>query len=97
MYLNATLVRLTAFIVLAACFSLGIAQEANCKKTVYLTFDTGNMSVAQTIADILNRQNAKATFFLANEKTSRGDFSLDDSSLDSTDSFSSIIFFVILF
>jgi peptidoglycan/xylan/chitin deacetylase (PgdA/CDA1 family) len=37
------------------------------------------MSVAQTVADILNRQNVKATFFLANEKTSRGDFSLDDS------------------
>jgi peptidoglycan/xylan/chitin deacetylase (PgdA/CDA1 family) len=74
-----TLIRLTAFIFLAACSSLGFAQEAQCKKTVYLTFDTGNMSVAQTIADILNRQHVKATFFLANEKTSRGDFSLDDS------------------
>jgi peptidoglycan/xylan/chitin deacetylase (PgdA/CDA1 family) len=79
MYLNVTLIRLTAFIFLAACSSLGFAQEAQCKKTVYLTFDTGNMSVAQTIADILNRQHVKATFFLANEKTSRGDFSLDDS------------------
>jgi peptidoglycan/xylan/chitin deacetylase (PgdA/CDA1 family) len=60
MYLNATLARLTAFIVLGVSSSLGFSQEANCKKTVYLTFDTGNMSVAQTIADILNRQNIKA-------------------------------------
>lgn len=59
--------------------SIGFAQEPTCKKTVYLSFDTGNMSVAQTVADILNRQHVKATFFLANEKTSRGDFSLDDS------------------
>ncbi len=66
-------------LVLATAASIGFAQESICKKTVYLTFDTGNMSVAQTVADILNRQHVKATFFLANEKTSRGDFSLDDS------------------
>ena len=54
-------------------------QDTSCKKTVYLSFDTGNMSVAQNVADILARQNVKATFFLANEKTSRGDFALDDS------------------
>lgn len=65
--------------VLASWMTAGFAQEQDCNKTVYLSFDTGNMSVAQTIADILNRQNVKATFFLANEKTSRGDFSLDDS------------------
>ena len=55
------------------------AQTPQCNKTVYLTFDTGNMSVAQAVADILSRQHVKATFFLANEKTSRGDYSLDDS------------------
>ena len=58
--------------------ALGSAQDSSCQKTIYLTFDTGNMSVAQTVADILNRQQVKATFFLANEKTNRGDFSLDD-------------------
>jgi len=79
MCLNSTLARLLALIVLATYSSLGLSQEMNCKKTVYLSFDTGNMSVAQTVAEILNRQNVKATFFLANEKTSRGDFSLDDS------------------
>lgn len=56
-----------------------LAQDITCKKTVYLSFDTGNMSVAQLVADVLNRQNIKATFFLANEKTKRGDFALEDS------------------
>lgn len=58
--------------------SFAHATEGSCPKTIYLTFDTGNMSVAQTVADILNRQQVKATFFLANEKTNQGDFSLDD-------------------
>ncbi|OZA07450.1 MAG: hypothetical protein B7Y05_20060, partial [Polynucleobacter sp. 24-46-87] len=58
--------------------SFGFAVEGSCQKTIYLTFDTGNMSVAQSVADILNRQKVKATFFLANEKTNQGDFSLDD-------------------
>ena len=79
MHFKVTLTRLAALFFLTTCSSLGFAQEAQCKKTVYLTFDTGNMSVAQVVADVLNRQNIKATFFLANEKTNRGDFSLDDS------------------
>lgn len=53
--------------------------SSSCEKVVYLTFDTGNMSVAQHVAEVLKRQNVKATFFVANEKTNRGDFSLDDS------------------
>ncbi|SNX28482.1 Peptidoglycan/xylan/chitin deacetylase, PgdA/CDA1 family [Polynucleobacter meluiroseus] len=68
-----------AALLMFGCATSVFAQAAACKKTVYLTFDTGNMSVAQTVADILHRQNVKATFFLANEKTSRGDFALDDS------------------
>ena len=65
---------------LFGCFSLSaIAQTASCNKTVYLTFDTGNMSVANKVAEILKRQDVKATFFLANEKTFRGDFALDES------------------
>lgn len=59
--------------------SSALSQNGGCSKTVYLTFDTGNMSVAQTVADILNRQKVRATFFLANEKTFRGDYALDDS------------------
>ena len=66
--------------VLIGCFSFNIsAQPQSCNKTVYLSFDTGNMSVAEKVAEILKRQDVKATFFLSNEKTFRGDFSLDDS------------------
>ena len=70
---------LVASIILAGITSSAFAQSSPCKKTIYLSFDTGNMSVAQIVADILKRQNVQATFFLANEKTSRGDFALDDS------------------
>lgn len=55
------------------------AVAQTCQKTVYLTFDTGNMSVAQYVADTLRQHQVKATFFLANEKTNRGDMALDDS------------------
>jgi peptidoglycan/xylan/chitin deacetylase (PgdA/CDA1 family) len=56
------------------------ATHAACSKgTIYLTFDTGSQSQAELIADTLNRHKIKATFFLANEKTVRGDYSLDPS------------------
>jgi peptidoglycan/xylan/chitin deacetylase (PgdA/CDA1 family) len=45
--------------------------------TLYLTFDTGSMSQADLIANVLKRNDVKATFFLASEKTVKGDFSLD--------------------
>ena len=48
-----------------------------CSGVVYLTFDTGNMRHAESIAETLRRHDVKATFFLANEKTTRGDHSLD--------------------
>ncbi|MDR7050645.1 peptidoglycan/xylan/chitin deacetylase (PgdA/CDA1 family) [Duganella sp. 3397] len=48
-----------------------------CNGTIYLTFDTGSQSQAELIADVLKRHHIKATFFLANEKTVRGDYSLD--------------------
>lgn len=54
------------------------AAAAACDKPVYLTFDTGHMGVAPLIAEVLNRHQVKATFFLANEKTVRGGSSLDD-------------------
>jgi peptidoglycan/xylan/chitin deacetylase (PgdA/CDA1 family) len=53
------------------------AVARQCAGTVYLTFDTGSQSQAQLIADTLNRHHIKATFFLANEKTVNGDYSLD--------------------
>ncbi len=48
-----------------------------CTGTVYLTLDTGDMSQADTIAKILNEENVKATFFIANERRFRGDRALD--------------------
>lgn len=49
-----------------------------CERPVYLTFDTGHMGVADLIAEVLQRQHVKATFFLANEATQDGGGSLDD-------------------
>lgn len=54
------------------------AHAADCLGTIYLTFDTGSQSQARLVADTLRRHHAKATFFLANEKTVQGDYSLDD-------------------
>ncbi|MBC7954841.1 MAG: polysaccharide deacetylase family protein [Cytophagales bacterium] len=45
---------------------------------LYLTFDTGHMGVAPLVAEVLARQQVKATFFLANEKTLTEGTSLDD-------------------
>jgi peptidoglycan/xylan/chitin deacetylase (PgdA/CDA1 family) len=70
--------RLIAGVALAALPLVAGAGD-NCSGTVYLTFDTGNMSQAETIARILDREQVKATFFLANEKTFRGDHALDPS------------------
>jgi peptidoglycan/xylan/chitin deacetylase (PgdA/CDA1 family) len=53
------------------------AGAATCKGTIYLTFDTGSMSQAEFIRDTLKKHGARATFFLANEKTVNGDTSLD--------------------
>jgi peptidoglycan/xylan/chitin deacetylase (PgdA/CDA1 family) len=57
----------------------GAASAEQCRGHVYLTLDTGNMRHAEEIAAILRRHDVQATFFLANEKTPRGDFSLDAS------------------
>jgi peptidoglycan/xylan/chitin deacetylase (PgdA/CDA1 family) len=71
--------QLAAFISLLAAGSAAAATSSACKGTLYLTFDTGNMRHAELIAETLARHGAKATFFLAQEKTTRGDYSLDAS------------------
>lgn len=50
--------------------------ETGCAKPLYLTFDTGHMEVAPLIAQVLQRQSVRVTFFAANEKTKTGDGSL---------------------
>ena len=69
--------RASELALLAALVCSGPARAA-CERPVYLTFDTGHMAVAPLIAEVLKRQDVKATFFLANEKTQTGGSSLDD-------------------
>jgi peptidoglycan/xylan/chitin deacetylase (PgdA/CDA1 family) len=66
-------------VALAVNISTARAAAQTCTQTVYLTFDTGSQSQAQLIADTLKKHAVKATFFLANEKTVKGDYSLDPS------------------
>ena len=70
--------RRAALCAAAAALAPGIAASAACDKPVYLTFDTGHMQVAPLVAEVLARHQVKATFFLANERTTTGGASLDD-------------------
>lgn len=57
--------------------SAPLAAGDICRGTLYLSFDTGGMHQAEHIARVLAEEKVKATFFLANEKTFRGDTALD--------------------
>lgn len=74
--------RVATMSVVAATLCLSViaplAAAGACAKPVYLTLDTGGMHSAELIADILKKHDVRATFFLANEKTYRGDFALDE-------------------
>ena len=73
---------ITFFSALLLCLaSLPSIASAACEKPLYLTFDTGHMEVAQLVAEVLNKHQIKATFFLANEPTKP--FTPSGSSLDS--------------
>jgi len=78
--------RLHSALALALALATSVATAAatgtpppGCKGTLYLTFDTGNMRHAELIAETLARHRVQATFFLAQEKTTRGDSALDAS------------------
>lgn len=62
----------------ASCFAATAWAVAidPCDKTVYLTFNTGNMEHAPLVADILQRHHVRATFFASNLRTLTGDGSL---------------------
>ena len=66
-----------AIALLLAISASPVQAEPRCTGTVYLTFDTGSMSQAETIARILQKEKVRGTFFLANEKTFRDDHALD--------------------
>lgn len=68
-----------ASVLIAACaFPISASGLNECKKPVYLTFDTGHMEVAPLIADVLHRQQVQVTFFAAQEPTRQGDGSLGE-------------------
>jgi peptidoglycan/xylan/chitin deacetylase (PgdA/CDA1 family) len=66
----------TALLLLVLGASWAGAVLGSCRGHVYLTFDTGHMEPAEEIAAILRKHGVRATFFLANEPTKRGDGSL---------------------
>ena len=75
--------RLSRRVVLAAGATLAapaLAQTpARCAGPVYLTIDTGWSREAEEIAAILRRHRVRATLFVANEPTFRGDWTLGES------------------
>jgi peptidoglycan/xylan/chitin deacetylase (PgdA/CDA1 family) len=74
-----TVRRLVLSALLASGAGLSVAADpVACAKPVYLTFDTGHMGVAPLVARVLREQGVRATFFLANERTRTGGWSLDD-------------------
>lgn len=68
-----------ALAMLLALMSSQSVVASTCKGNVYLTFTPGSMAQAETIGRILRQEQVKASFFLANEKTFRGDHALDAS------------------
>jgi peptidoglycan-N-acetylmuramic acid deacetylase len=64
--------------VAVATWAMVASAQSSCTKPVYLSFDTGHMAVASLVADVLNKHDVKATFFLANERTKNEGTSLDD-------------------
>lgn len=68
--------------ILLASVVIPAGAQSDCRGHVYLSFDTGNMAQAEDIARVLREEKVKASFFVANEKTKRGDYSLDASWAD---------------
>ncbi len=49
-----------------------IAPAPTCDKPLYLTLETGAMDTAPLLAEVLNKHQVKATFFVANEAANDG-------------------------
>lgn len=73
------LIARSACVLAAASLAPASAACPDGREPIYLTFDTGSQSQAMLIHDVLKKYHVLATFFLANEKTVRGDWSLDPS------------------
>ncbi len=73
--------RRRALLAAAALALPGVAraqQRPGCAGTVHLTIDTGWGREAERIAAILQRRGVRATLFIADEPTHRGDTSLSE-------------------
>jgi len=70
--------RRLAVLLLGAFAASGAGAGEGCDKPLYLTFDTGHMGVAPLVAEVLQRQQVRATFFAAAERTLTGGDSLDN-------------------
>jgi peptidoglycan/xylan/chitin deacetylase (PgdA/CDA1 family) len=65
-------------LVRSVALSLAFASVGGaCSGTLYLTIDTGSMSQAERIQSILRKHHVRATIFMAQEPTVKGDKSLD--------------------
>ncbi|MDO9707896.1 polysaccharide deacetylase family protein [Paracraurococcus lichenis] len=62
----------------AAALPLAAQAQPACRGTVHLTIDTGWGREAEQIAAILRRRGVRATLFVADEPTHRGDRTLDE-------------------
>lgn len=67
-----------AAVVAAMSMATHAAPASDCSKPLYLTFDTGHMEIAPLVAEVLQRQQVRVTFFAANEPTRQGDGSLGE-------------------
>lgn len=67
---------LAIILIAIGAYSASATAKSDCRKPVYLTFDTGHMEVAPLVAEVLRRQQVRVTFFGANERTKEGDGSL---------------------
>lgn len=65
-------------LIATSAYSSSARAQKDCKSPVYLTFDTGHMDVAPWVAEVLQRQQVRVTFFAANERTKQGDGSLGE-------------------
>lgn len=66
------------FLLACSASASGVNAREDCRKPLYLTFDTGHMEIAPLVAEVLARQHILVTFFAANERSQQGDGSLGD-------------------
>ncbi|WP_404299947.1 polysaccharide deacetylase family protein [Alicycliphilus denitrificans] len=66
-----------SILIAVGAYPSSVKAENDCKESIYLTFDTGHMGIAPLVAEVLQRQGVRATFFAADERTLSGGSSLD--------------------